>query len=86
MRPLGSVLLEMLAVPVLPVPAATVCEEPSATPLSKNWTAPVGLPMGLDVPPILAGVMVSVKVTLVPTCCGEVGLALTTEAVGSPME
>ena len=73
------------AVPVLPEPAVTVTGEPRAVVPSKNWTVPVGLPSGLLVPPMLAGVMVSVNVMDVPTCCGEAGLAVTTEVVGSPM-
>ena len=34
---------------------------------------------------MLAGVMVSVNETFVPTCCGEAGASVTAEEVGSPM-
>ena len=52
---------------------------------SKNFTVPVGFPIGLLVPPMFAGVIVAVKLTLVPTFCGEFGDAATVVVVGSPM-
>jgi hypothetical protein len=77
-RGLPPVLTCRLAVPVLPVPAATVWGAPMALAPSKNWTVPVGLTA-----PLL-GVMTSLRVIVVPGTCGETGDGVKTLVVVWP--